>query len=90
MRFQIPDDKISQMVREILQDPECGLVQRIKGSFRSEDGSWHKLNSVNGNLEIAPVPEGQAVLIVIGEYLTLSAIDAHIRAYNTADDYVCI
>ncbi|MCR4761031.1 MAG: GTPase (G3E family) [Oscillospiraceae bacterium] len=90
MRFRIPDGKIGGMVREILQDPECGEVQRIKGSFCAEDGTWYKLNSVNGNLEIAPVPEGQAVLIFIGEHLSLPAIDAHIRAYNTADDYVCI
>ena len=90
MRFQIPDGKIRLMITEILQDPECGQVQRIKGSFCAEDGSWHKLNSVNGELEIAPVPEGQAVLIVIGEHLSLPAIDAHIRAYNIADDYVCI
>ena len=45
---------------------------------------------VNGNTEIAPVPEGQAVLIVIGEHLSLPAIDAHIKSVNTADDYVCI
>ncbi len=90
MRFRIPDSDLEPVLQTVLRDPACGQIHRIKGSFQSDDGSWHKLNMVNGNTEIAPVPEGQAVLIVIGEHLSLPAIDAHIKSVNTADDYVCI
>lgn len=90
MRFRIPDDRLMPMLNDILSDPECGQIHRIKGSYQSDDGSWHKLNIVNGETETASVPEGQAVLIVIGEQLSLPAIDMHIREANTGDDYVSI
>lgn len=90
MRFRIPDEKLKPLLNAILSDPACGEIHRIKGSFQSDDGSWMKLNAVNGKTEIAPVPEGQPVLIVIGEHLSLDAIDWHIRSVNLADDYVCI
>ena len=90
MRFRIPDNRLEQLLNDLLTDPACGRILRIKGSFQADDGSWHKLNAVNGKTEIAPVPEGQAVLIVIGEALSLSALDSHIRSVNLADDYVCI
>ena len=90
MRFRIPDSSLEHMLNGILTDPVCGRILRIKGSFQSDDGSWHKLNAVNGKTEIAPVPEGQAVIIVIGEHLSLDAIDRHFRAVNLADGYVCI
>ena len=90
MRFRIPEAALKPLLETLLADPECGEIQRIKGSFQSDDGSWHKLNAVNGEIEIAEVPEGQAVLIIIGEHLSLEAIDSHIRAVNTSADYVCI
>ena len=90
MRFRIPDSSLHAMLTALLADPACGKILRIKGSFQSDDGSWHKLNAVNGETEIAPVPEGQPVLIVIGEHLSLDAIDRHIREVNLDDSYVCI
>ena len=90
MRFRIPDEKLMPVIGSILSDPACGRILRIKGSYQADDGTWHKLNAVNGETETAPVPEGQAVLIIIGEHLSLDAIDRHIREANTADDYVCI
>ena len=90
MRFRIPDAEMLPVIRRILSDPSCGQIHRIKGSFQSDDGAWHKLNAVNRETETAPVPAGQAVLIVIGEQLSLEAIDRYLRAVNTADDYVCI
>lgn len=90
MRFRIPDSSLDHMLTGILTDPACGEIHRIKGSFQSDDGNWYKLNAVNGKTEIAPVPEGQAVLIVIGEHLSLDAVDRHIRTVNLADGYVCI
>ena len=43
-----------------------------------------------GKIETAPVPDGQAVLIVIGEGVQREKIDAVLRPLNTDPAYVSV
>lgn len=90
LHIRIPQTEILPTVRAIMGDPECGTIYRIKGSLPAEDGGWLKLNAVPGNIELAPVGQGQGVLIVIGDRLRRAAIDAHLKAVNTDPDYVSV
>ncbi len=90
MHIHIPEDHITGLVNDIFTDPACGKIYRIKGSLRSESGSWLRLNATPAALSLTPASDGQAVLIVIGDSLDLSVIDDHIRSVNTDPEFISI
>lgn len=90
MHIALPKDAISDILRGILNDAECGTIYRIKGSLPDGNGGWLKINFTKKETEIAPVSNAQAVLIVIGDDLHLPAIDAKLREQNTDPAYVSI
>ena len=51
----------------------------MKG-FVEDDGRWYELNAAAAGLTTAPIPQGQQVLIVIGEGLDKAAIEARLKA----------
>lgn len=89
MHLRLPEAEIESVIRDIFEDAACGRIYRIKGSLPRENG-WLKLNATAEHVEIAPVAEAQAVLIVIGEQLDRTAIDKHLKAKNTDSEYVSI
>lgn len=89
MHICIPEAEIEAVIRNIFADSACGKVYRIKGSLPGTE-SWLKINATAEHTEIAPVADAQAVLIVIGEHLDRTAIDAHLRKQNTDPEYVSV
>ena len=89
LHVRIPDAQILPVMQEILADPACGRIFRLKGSLPAPDG-WYKINAAKGKIEIDDVPDGQAVLIVIGDALNRAAIDRHLQAVNTDPAYVSV
>lgn len=90
MHLCIPAVQIRPLIGEILADPACGHIFRLKGSLPLPDGSWCRINAMPEKTEISAARDGQAVLIVIGDALNREAIDSHLRAANTDPDYVSI
>ena len=90
MHIAIPSAQIAPTVQAVMSDPACGQIYRIKGSLPDGAGGWLKLNATHSQTELAPIPDGQAVLIVIGEGISRAAVDAHLRAVNTDPEYVSV
>ena len=90
MNLQIEPEQIEQLLISIFSDEECGRIRRIKGSLPGLDGTRLKINATAESIEIAPVSQGQSVLIVIGESLNHAVIDRHFRAVNSNPDYISI
>ena len=54
----------------------CSGVFRIKG-FIIENSQWYELNATHNNTEVKPIENGQEIIIVIGENMDKSKIDAY-------------
>ena len=77
MNMDFTEDFLKESCTKILNDPACGKVFRIKGFQKLSDGSWISLNVTHQKTEIQPIPNGQAILIVIGEGLNQTAIEGY-------------
>ena len=89
MHISIPKERIEGLIADILGDESCGSIFRIKGAVPA-DGGWLKINADRERTEIAPVAEGQPVLIVIGDNISCEGIDRHLRPLNSDPEYVFI
>ena len=67
-------DQIRQAAHILLQDTKYGHILRIKG-FIPEGNGWVELNAARDAMTLQPIPNGQEVLIVIGEGLDKPAIE---------------
>ena len=63
----------------LFADPACGRVLRVKGFAPDGENGWLELNATSAGKTLAPIPQGQDVLIVIGEGLDKAAIEARLR-----------
>ena len=90
MHIRIPEGEIPKLVDRIMKDRECGKVFRIKGSVPTDEGKWIKINAVSDKTELSYVPEGQAVIIVIGDELDQHRISSYISENNTDNEYVYV
>jgi hypothetical protein len=77
MNMDFTEEFLKESCTKILNDPACGKVFRIKGFQKLSDGSWISLNVTHQKTEIQPIPNGQAILIVIGEGLNQAAIERY-------------
>ena len=77
MNMEISEDQLKKAVEEILEDPQCGTVFRIKGFIKKENGDWVELNATQKEMSLQKLPVGQEVVIVIGEKLN----EARIQEY---------
>ena len=66
----------------LFADAACGHVLRVKGFAPDPGGQtgWLELNATAAGKTLAPIPQGQDVLIVIGEGLDKAAIEARLKA----------
>ena len=66
----------------LFADRACGHVLRVKGFAPDPGGQtgWLELNATAAGKTLAPIPQGQDVLIVIGEGLDRAAIEARLKA----------
>ena len=66
----------------LFADAACGHVLRVKGFAPDPQGTtgWLELNATAAGRTLEPIPQGQDVLIVIGEGLDKAAIEARLKA----------
>lgn len=75
MNLKIPENELLQGIERAFSDASCGHIFRIKGFFMDKEG-WKELNVTRQEQRIRPIAKGQEVLIVIGEHLNQSRIEA--------------
>jgi len=71
-------EQLQRAARTLLQGAGYGHILRIKG-FIPENGGWLELNAARDAMTLQPIPNGQEVLIVIGEGLDKAAIEAVVK-----------
>lgn len=74
MNLSLQEERIRSAVGQIFSHPECGKISRIKGFFQNKDSQWMEVNATSTELYLNPLPEGQQVLIVIGQNLVENKI----------------
>ena len=75
-------EQLQAVADRLFEDKVCGHVLRVKGfapAPETESG-WLELNATAAGKTLAPIPQGQDVLIVIGEGLDKAAIEARLKA----------
>ncbi len=73
LHLDLSPEELRRRVKSLWQDPACGKIFRVKG-FLPAGGGWLKLNATRDQFTFCPIPQGQEVLIVIGEGLAPQAI----------------
>lgn len=68
LNFSMDASELRSKVEQIMRDPAYGNVFRVKG-FLKQENAWLQLNGTREDLKLEPIPEGQQVLIIIGEQL---------------------
>ena len=69
-------ERAKSIAKELLKDPSCGKIHRVKGFLQEENGQWLELNATARELTVKPVAAGQDVIIVIGEKLDKEKISS--------------
>ena len=69
---------VACVIPSLFTDPACGHVLRVKGFVR-DAGGWVELNATADGLTAAGIPNGQEVLIVIGEGLEKEKIEETLK-----------
>lgn len=77
MNRDFTEEFLKDACSKILKDPACGKVFRIKGFQKLADGTWISVNATHQQIQITSIPNGQAILIVIGEGLHQEAIEQY-------------
>ena len=70
--------RLERNIPSLFGDAACGRVLRVKG-FVEDGGQWYELNATAAGLTAAPIPQGQQVLIVIGEGLDKARLEEELR-----------
>jgi len=73
LKFTI--ESINEKIAQVFNNPDCGKVFRVKGFFLDDD-IWYEVNATKKDVEIKEIPEGQEVVIVIGEDLNKDKIES--------------
>ena len=89
MNLRIDEKLVPEVIRGIFNDSSCGKIYRIKGALPAGN-EWLKINADCRQTELGRLPEGQSVLIVIGDSVSREAVDKHLKAVNTDTEYVSI
>ena len=68
MHIHMDRECFTDKVEDLFRDESYGHVLRVKGFMKEKDG-WMEMNAVRDKIQIRPIPNGQEVIIVIGENL---------------------
>ena len=69
MNLELTAEELKERTARLFEEPGCGHILRVKGFVKAEDGRWLELNATRREQTLAVSPDGQEVLIVIGEQL---------------------
>lgn len=89
MNLKIAPGLVTDAIKGIFSDPDCGRIYRIKGALPLDEG-WLKINATADNIATETLPSGQSVLIVIGDGIDREKIDQHLKAVNSDAEYISI
>ena len=78
LELHLTPQQLQAAAQRLFAAPECGQVLRVKGFAPTRDG-WLELNATAAGCTLAPIPQGQEVVIVIGEALDKAAIEANLK-----------
>lgn len=74
MNLELTAEELKERTARLFEEPGCGHILRVKGFVKAEDGRWLELNATRREQTLAVSPDGQEVLIVIGEQLSKETI----------------
>ena len=72
MELGLGADELKSKVKRLFESKACGGVFRVKGFIRGD--GWYELNATANQFRLAPIGNGQDIIIVIGENLDKSRI----------------
>ncbi len=78
MNNHFNQEEFIKKIDTIFLDQECGHVMRVKGFYQREN-KWYEMNMTQESKTIQEIPEGQDVIIVIGEELNKTKIDQYFK-----------
>lgn len=76
MHVKMTEVELRAAVQAAFADSNCGRIFRIKGFLPVGEG-WIELNATRQETVINPISRGQEILIVIGENLSKTALEAY-------------
>ena len=79
LELHLTPQQLQTAAQRLFAAPECGQVLRVKGFAPAPAGGWLELNATAAGCTLAPIPQGQEVVIVIGEGLDKAAIEANLK-----------
>ena len=79
LELHLTPQQLQAAAQRLFAAPECGQVLRVKGFAPAPAGGWLELNATAAGCTLAPIPQGQEVVIVIGEALDKAAIEANLK-----------
>ena len=79
LELHLTPQQLQAAAQRLFNAPECGRVLRVKGFAPAPAGGWLELNATAAGCTLAPIPQGQEVVIVIGEALDKAAIEANLK-----------
>ena len=79
LELHLTPQQLQTAAQRLFNAPECGQVLRVKGFAPAPAGGWLELNATAAGCTLAPIPQGQEVVIVIGEALDKAAIEANLK-----------
>ena len=80
MNHGLSESEMQHTAEQILKDPACGTVLRIKGFCQKEDKTWVELNATHHETLLRKTEAGQEVLIVIGQKLNEEKIRQYLAS----------
>ena len=82
MNLELTAEELKERPARLFEEPGCGHILRVKGFVKAEDGRWLELNATRREQTLAVSPDGQEVLIVIGEQLSKETIGRILKGKN--------
>ena len=77
LELPLTESALRAAVPLLFADPACGHILRLKGFVRTAD-AWLEINATPAGMTAQRVPQGQQVLIIIGQGLDKTKIEAHL------------
>ena len=82
MNLELTAEELKERTARLFEEPGCGHILRVKGFVKAEGGRWLELNATRREQTLAVSPDGQEVLIVIGEQLSKETIGRILEGKN--------
>lgn len=82
MNLELTEEELKERTARLFEEPGCGHILRVKGFVKAEGGRWLELNATRREQTLAVSPDGQEVLIVIGEQLSKETIGRILEGKN--------